>query len=116
MKARSVLLGRTKAKLVFSNTRLFISDLRSHLGPEIIEALECTQVDTSRTLDGDDEGKNGRHISQSNAFIQSIQFIDQKNFVNSVLSPKTNLTDYLEPCDDVQGGLARHKKAHFRYQ
>jgi hypothetical protein len=87
----------TKPKPVFSNTRLFISDLRSHLGSEIIEGLECTEVDTSRTLDGDDEGKNRRHISQSNAFIQSIQFIDQKNFVNSVLSPKTNLTDYLEP-------------------
>ena len=26
---------------VFSDTKLFISDLRSRLGPEIIEALEC---------------------------------------------------------------------------
>jgi hypothetical protein len=33
-----------------------------------------------RTLGGDDGGKNGRHISQSNVFIQSIQSIDQKNF------------------------------------
>jgi hypothetical protein len=34
--------------------------------------------------DGDDKGTNRRHISHSNAFIQSIQSIDQKNFVNSV--------------------------------
>ena len=47
-------------------------------------------MDTSRALGGGDEGKNGRRISQSNAFIQSIQSIDQKNFVNSVSSPKTN--------------------------
>jgi hypothetical protein len=51
-----------------------------------------------RTLGGDDGGKNERHISQSNVFIQSIQSIDQKNFVNSVWSPKTNQTDYSERC------------------
>jgi len=48
---------------VFSDTKLFVSDLRSRLGPETIEALECAQMDTSRVLGGDGEGKNGRHLS-----------------------------------------------------
>jgi hypothetical protein len=36
---------------VFSDTKLSISDLRSHLGPEIIKALEL-QMDTSRAKMG----------------------------------------------------------------
>jgi hypothetical protein len=70
-------------------------------------------MDTSRALGGDDEGKNGRRISQSNAFIQSIQSIDQKNFVNSVLSPKTNLTDYSEPWCRTRGTV--HGDCHSQF-
>jgi hypothetical protein len=55
-------------------------------------------MDTSRALGGNDKGKNGRRIGQSNAFIQSTQSIDQRNSVNSALSPKTNSADYSEPC------------------
>lgn len=60
--------------------------------------MEKRAYKRGRTLGGDDGGKNGRHISQSNVFIQSIQSTDQKNFVNSVWSPKTNQTDYSEHC------------------
>ena len=31
----------SETERVFSDTKLFISDMRSRLGPEIIEALEC---------------------------------------------------------------------------
>jgi hypothetical protein len=59
--------------------------------------MDTSRALGGRALGGGDKGKNGRHIRQSNVFIQSIQSIDQKNFVNSVLSPKKNLTDYSEP-------------------
>ena len=36
---------------VFNDTKLFISDLRSRLGPDIIKALEL-QMDTSRAKMG----------------------------------------------------------------
>ena len=54
-----------ETKQVFSDTKLFISDLHSRLGLEIIEALECIRkwILTGRALGGDGEGKNGRHFS-----------------------------------------------------
>jgi hypothetical protein len=46
---------------VFSDTNLFISDLRSRLGGETLKRLECIR---KWILGGDDESKNRRHISQ----------------------------------------------------
>jgi hypothetical protein len=66
---------------VFSDTKLFISGLRSR------NSLKRWSV----YANGYQQGKSGRHISQS------IQFIDQKNIVDSILSSKTDSIDYSKP-------------------
>jgi hypothetical protein len=56
----SILVMNAETERVFSDTKLFIPESRSCLGPAVIEVFGvCAQMATSRSIDDDDEGERG---------------------------------------------------------
>jgi hAT family C-terminal dimerisation region len=62
---------------VFSDSKLFIPESRSRLGPAVIESFgACVQIGTSRSIDDDDDDEGERMV----IIVSQTRFYSQSSF------------------------------------